>query len=607
MSFKLIRPDCTIKHQSNSMRARSLTELELEAIADLDASIGWYDHDAFVDDGTKTPVPPGSPAPDFRDFANSNLPSSTPRALPPPKPPRREATANDSTSSSKVNAGYILYDGTDIKYIQTDSSFTQNPEVNANNAASKQQDSLRSFNSTSTRVSQLKPTFSSSNDGLIHDHFLTQSGYSFSHHQRLPTYAHFSIRQKFYFFVIGMATLLSFNAFHLSLTYFSQPQLFGRAVLSSLGTCHYTAAVVTMLTVVLSKRNWVPFMPSVPACFVLMACLVVSIPCLEFTKVSVPVIAMYALIGCNGLCSGISQALIGGMAALFPGHKTISLVTLGIGFASFLPAIVQLILVLCLPIDWKTEMKNSTDTEVTYQAETLLKDNIYILSLVAFVGILVGLFAVIRLHRSGIYKLFASKDSMKVNPRNVGIYKDGKHIKKRLRRVKVYLLAEILVSAVSMYVLSLAKYAHETTNADRSASNADFWKFHLATVFVIVFKLGDCLGRFLGTISTCCKAVSNSVKKASFFSLSFIRLGFVAVVVLFIRNPFFLDHNLFMMGLYFLLSITNGLLSVAMSIQCQSLCGFGGRDACAVILQITWLCTDLGNAIGAGLSFVPLT
>ena len=86
-----------------------------------------------------------------------------------------------------------------------------------------------------------------------------------------------------------------------------------------------------MLTVVLSKRNWAPFMPSVPACFVLMACLVVLVPCLEFTRISVPVIAMYVLIGCNGLFTGVSQALIGGMAALFPGQKAISLVTVGIG------------------------------------------------------------------------------------------------------------------------------------------------------------------------------------------------------------------------------------------------------------------------------------
>ena len=277
------------------------------------------------------------------------------------------------------------------------------------------------------------------------------------------------------------------------------------------------------------------------------------------------------------------------------------------GFASFLPAIVQLVLVLSLPTDWKTKKHNSTDTTEAYQAKTLLGDNIYILFLVVFIGIIVGLFAVIRLHRSGIYRLFASRDSLKVNPRNVGIYKDSKKVKKRLGRVKVYLLAEILVSAVSMYVLSLAKYAHETTYADLSASTVEFWKLHLATVFLIVFKLGDCLGRVLGTLSFCCKAVSSSVKKASFFSLSFIRLGFVAAAVLFIRNPFLLNHNLFMMGLYFLLSLTNGLLTVAMSIHCQALCGVGGRDTGAVVLQVTWLCADLGNAIGAALSFVPLT
>ena len=219
------------------MRARSLTELELEAIADLDASIGWYDHDAFVDDGAKPRTPSsGRSQPDFGDFPDSNLPSSTPKVQPPPKPPRRGMAREDSPS--RVNAGYILYDGIEIKYIHDSSSHTQNPEVtevNASNLDSKQQDSLRSFSSTLSQVSELKPKFGSSNDELMRGDFFVQSGYSLSHHQRLPTYAHFSSRQKFYFFVIGMATLLSFNAFHLSLTYFSQPQLFGRAVLSSLG------------------------------------------------------------------------------------------------------------------------------------------------------------------------------------------------------------------------------------------------------------------------------------------------------------------------------------------------------------------------------------
>lgn len=86
-----------------------------------------------------------------------------------------------------------------------------------------------------------------------------------------------------------------------------------------------------MLAVVLKKRSWAPFIPTVPVCLLLMACLVILIPGLAFAQVSVPVIAMYTLICCNGLFTGVCQALIGAMAALFPGRKAILLVTAGIG------------------------------------------------------------------------------------------------------------------------------------------------------------------------------------------------------------------------------------------------------------------------------------
>ena len=224
----------------------------------------------------------------------------------------------------------------------------------------------------------------------------------------------------------------------------------------------------------------------------------------------------------------------------------------------------------------------------------------------AFFGILLGIFAVARLHRSGIYKLFSSKYSLKMNPRNVGIYKDGEKFKIRLRSARVYLVAEVLVSAVSMYVLSLALYAHETTRNDSAANSEEFWNFHLATMFLVVFKLGDCLGMALGTVAKCCGAFSKTFTKNLFFIFALLRLGFVAAAVLFVRDPFLLYHNLFTISMYFILALTNGFLSSAMTLQILELCRVGGSDTSAVVLEVTWLCIDFGNAVGAALSFVPL-
>lgn len=214
------------------MRARSLTELELEALADLDASIRA--HDTFIGDEKKSRPTSvvGTPSA-FHRFASPDLPSSTPKK--PLETPVRLHKGNPGKGTfGKINDGYILYDGTEIQYINSNESLAQNSEIRTSKKAAERKISVNS-DLVNDNVSKLQPTHGSSDDDLIRGDFLAQSGYSLSHLQRLPTYAHFSIRQKIYFFVLGMAIPLSFNTFHLSLTYFSQTKLFGRAVLSSLG------------------------------------------------------------------------------------------------------------------------------------------------------------------------------------------------------------------------------------------------------------------------------------------------------------------------------------------------------------------------------------
>lgn len=230
--FEGVKAFAVTSDQSVRMRARSLTELELEAIADLDASIRG--HDTFLFDGKKSQASSIVASPSlFHRVAKSDLSSSTPRT-----PPEWPGTANKENSSQgslgKINAGYILYDGHEIQYIS--SSESQSSDVNPIKEASRQNDdSVRSCNSSLAPVSKQQLAYGSNDKDFISNDFLSQSGYSLSHMQRLPTYAHFSIRQKIYFFLIGMAVILSFNTFHLSLTYFSLPQLFGKTVLSSLG------------------------------------------------------------------------------------------------------------------------------------------------------------------------------------------------------------------------------------------------------------------------------------------------------------------------------------------------------------------------------------
>lgn len=145
--------------------------------------------------------------------------------------------ANDSTKAShprKLNAGYILFDGAEIKYISTEDS-----EPDLLSKPSEQfsiEGSFRSRTSeSSTYMSELPSHLNvSSDDLIIRDPYKdTISRLSLTPHKRLPTYVHFSTVQKFYFFVIGAAPVLAINAFYMIIAFFLP--LLGKQVLSEIG------------------------------------------------------------------------------------------------------------------------------------------------------------------------------------------------------------------------------------------------------------------------------------------------------------------------------------------------------------------------------------
>lgn len=145
--------------------------------------------------------------------------------------------ATDSTKASnprKLNTGYILFDGAEIKYISTDES---EPELLPKPSEQACVDgSFRSGTSeSSTRISELPSHLNLSSDDLImRDSFKdTISRISLTPHKRLPTYVHFSTMQKVYLFFVGAVPVLAVNAFYISTAFFLP--ILGKQSLSEIG------------------------------------------------------------------------------------------------------------------------------------------------------------------------------------------------------------------------------------------------------------------------------------------------------------------------------------------------------------------------------------
>ena len=223
-----------------------------------------------------------------------------------------------------------------------------------------------------------------------------------------------------------------------------------------------------------------------------------------------------------------------------------------------------------------------------------------------FLGIILGLISLIKLSRSGIYELFAGRDCAAHSPKNITLGSVLETAKRRYHAIKWCLLAEFILSLVSYFVLSIAPFIHEASKSSRSSS-AEFWKVYLVTIFVGVFRLGDFLGGLLSRI--CCSEQRLNINVATFcyLSASVLRLGFVFATVLFTRTPFLVYHNLFTIGIYFILAFTNGSLSVAMASSCQSFIMGQRRDSCPIVSQFLWLSQVLGSTVGIALSFIQIT
>lgn len=226
----------------------------------------------------------------------------------------------------------------------------------------------------------------------------------------------------------------------------------------------------------------------------------------------------------------------------------------------------------------------------------------------AFLGIFLGFLAALLVSRRGVYKLFVDKENTRHNSRCKTLSSSSTLRHDRCGKIVVLLLAEFLVCAVTWYCLSMMPLVHAKTMAHTSSNKVPFWEHNFTTAIIGLYQIECFFGMVIGTFSRCCCKVLPKMCQTTFhFLLSFIRLGFVAAVVLYIREPYFVYHNIFILSLFLVLAVTHGGLLVGMATQSQSDSGMQNKDLCPIISQFTWLAIQLGSVTGVAASFVPLT
>ncbi|KAK2557370.1 hypothetical protein P5673_020483 [Acropora cervicornis] len=467
----------------------------------------------------------------------------------------------------KLNSGYIVFDGCEMKYVSCDKSEKLL-------ASSTEFSSALSSQLTSTSDDSLfrQP----SKDSICR--------LSMAPYKRLPSYVYFTALQKCSLIAVGAAPVLTLNAFFISVAFFLP--ILGNQVLSEIGICHYVPFLAAMMLIFCGKRRWVPFYPTLPVCLFLMIFCVAVLPGFVLAGFTPSRYTIYGLVTLNGLCAGMGQSLLSRMIVLFPGCKGSSLIR---------HVVLQAVFIL--------------STRLTPTESPLNQNELCLLALFGMVltGIFLGLISFITLSRSGIYELFAGRDCVAHSPKNITLGSVPETTKRRYQAIKCCLFAEFGVSLVSYFVLAVAPFIREATFRNASSSTAPFWKSSLLTVLVGVFKAGDFLGLLISRVCRFWPRQNTTGVMFCYLSATFLRLGFVFAAVFFIHAPFLVSHNVFMIAFYFMLALTNGFLSVAMASSCQSFIMGQRKDNCPIVTQLVWLAKVLGATVGIALSFIHIS
>lgn len=237
----------------------TLTTEELDALEKLDKSIKIHEDDAKQGEESDE-----DRSVNLTDDEENTITVNVPHSFHPFKlpaiPESREAEPDTNRSQRKMNTGYIIYDGSEIKYVSSKPGHIDSLR-GTSTLSSEKGSSIRSRASTATHTSDIPVNFYLSAEELLDCDYLNRNRrFSVTHYNRLPTNSHFSITEKLYFFLLGLACVISFSAIFVSVSFFKP--FFGDHVLSTIGRFIYLDSSIFYLSIVWSflafKTNTTP-------------------------------------------------------------------------------------------------------------------------------------------------------------------------------------------------------------------------------------------------------------------------------------------------------------------------------------------------------------
>lgn len=217
----------------------SLTQDEIDALNDLDKSIRLHDGNDVQTENSNSDDEDKSV--NLTDDEDNTISINVPHTFQPFKlpaiPESRETAESTRSSNTQMNSGYIIYDGSEIKYVSNQRGTIDSIRRDGTSTVSSGKgSSIRSRASTATHTSDIPVNLYLSAEELLDFDYLSRNRrFSVTHYNRLPTNSHFTLTEKVYFFLIGLACVVSFSAVFVSVKFFEH--VFGERVLSLIGKC----------------------------------------------------------------------------------------------------------------------------------------------------------------------------------------------------------------------------------------------------------------------------------------------------------------------------------------------------------------------------------
>jgi len=408
-----------------------------------------------------------------------------------------------------------------------------------------------------------------------------------------------SAAERLLFLLLGMAPVMAWDCVFVSEAYFFNT--LGPAVISELGLCQNLCNFAGQGALLLVARQVTCFRRGVACCLLYMAAM-----CAFYLFVPLARLRPWHLylwqVG-NGFATGGAQTLLGQLGGMYGGAGQVgSLLFTGNSLGALLPPVLQAGFLVA-------HATAEAAAPGPGRAAQLLSQQRQAAEFVfgtGLLGSLLGVGAIVALTRTVNFRaLTASAAVMEANEdyMTLGSRKDITRERLAVAQVRSADTAIVLVRACWLFLLGIAPYAASTA----TGASSMFWRANLATLLIISATAGDFAGRL---VANCERWVVRTLRPWLQLGSGGM-LGFVALAVGYTKASgaarSALGGDAFYMVVFFAMSAAHGYLLVCLQSAAQVVCGFiPGQDACPVVSQLAWMCSQSGLVCGIVLSFIPL-